>query len=503
MVPKINLVLSLICRDYLADQAAQNPTFKFMPVIFGDTNPQCRVPEVQSLAAKFQLYASLISGIFSALVAPHLGAASDRYGRKKVIAFASLGAFALETITIIVGTNPDTISPYWILLGYFFDGLCGSFTSALALSYSYASDCTPPERRNVSFAYFHGTLFLGMAVGPVLAGYIIKWAGNIMVIFYVALGCHIFFVLFLILFIPESLSKERQHLAQARYNDKLKAADYSTWRAHFEYYNVFEHLSVLWPKEEGSSFALRKNLVLHAAIDTCMFGVAMGTMNVIVLYAEYMFDWDNLESSKFISIINSVRVCGLIIVLPAITRLVRGPVRGKSSKQRGADMLDITLIRLAILFDVSGYIGYSLAKTGTAMIVSGVVASLGGIGSPSLQSSLTKHIPPDRTGQLLGATGLLHALARIVAPTIFNSIYSATVGKFTQTVFVCLGSVFVLAEIFSWFLKPHGMFISALPSIHPSILTRTSTVYLDDPLLYERQPRSSPSDANDATAHDD
>lgn len=462
MVAKVSLILSLICRDYLADQAARDPTFKFMPVIFGDNNPQCRVAEVSSLASKFNLYMSLISGIFSAIVAPHLGAASDRYGRKKVMAFASFGAFANEAITIVVGTNPDTISPYWLLLGCFFDGLCGSFTTAMALSYSYASDCTPPERRNVSFGYFHGTLFIGMAVGPVLSGYLIEWAGNIMVIFYVALACHIFFLLFLILLIPESLSTERQHHAQARYNDKMKLAEYSSWRSVIKNYNLFEPLSILWPTGEGSSFTLRKNLVLHAAIDTCMFGVAMGTMGVLIIYTQFQFGWGTLESSKYISIINSSRSLGLLILLPTVTRLVRGPMRNSSGFHRGADMLDISLIRIAILFDLFGYVGYSLARTGGVMILSGVVASLGGIGSPTLQSSLTKHVPPDRTGQLLGATGLLHALARVVAPTVFNLIYSATVGKFTQTVFVCLGSVFVVAEVFSWLLKPNSKSMASL-----------------------------------------
>lgn len=57
---------------------------------------------------------------------------------------------------------------------------------------------------------------------------------------------------------------------------------------------------------------------------------------------------------------------------------------------------------------------------------------------------------------MLGAAGLLHALARVVGPLIFNSIYSATVGKFTPTVFVCLASTFFLAFVLSWFIKPHG-----------------------------------------------
>ncbi|KAK3064097.1 hypothetical protein LTR53_018626, partial [Teratosphaeriaceae sp. CCFEE 6253] len=51
--------------------------------------------------------------------------------------------------------------------------------------------------------------------------------------------------------------------------------------------------------------------------------------------------------------------------------------------------------------------------------------------------------------------GLLHALARVVAPTVFNAIYSATVGKFTQTVFVCLTATFGLAFVISWFIRPH------------------------------------------------
>ena len=94
------------------------------------------------------------------------------------------------------------------------------------------------------------------------------------------------------------------------------------------------------------------------------------------------------------------------------------------------------------------------------MTLSGVVASIGGIGSPTLQSSLTKHVPPERTGQLLGASGLLHALARVVAPTVFNAIYSGTVGKFTQTVFVCLTATFGVAFFFSWFVRPGGKLFS-------------------------------------------
>jgi len=50
--------------------------------------------------------------------------------------------------------------------------------------------------------------------------------------------------------------------------------------------------------------------------------------------------------------------------------------------------------------------------------------------------------------------GLLHACARIVAPTIFNLIYMATIRSFPQTVFVVLTVMFGCAFGVSWFVRP-------------------------------------------------
>lgn len=411
---------------------------------------------MQSLVARFNLYANLLSGVFSAIISPHLGALSDRIGRKKVIACASLGAFAAEIITIIVGTHPGKVSVYWILLGAFFDGLCGSFTTAMALAFAYASDCSPPERRNVAFGYFHGTLFAGIALGPILAGWLIELTGTVITVFYVSLACHAFFILFVSFVVPESLSKERQLLAREKRRLAQLQSPHKDFLARLRNYNLFEPLWVLRPTGEGSSSKLRRNLFVLAAIDTMMFGVAMGTMQIIIIYAEYRFGWTAVDSSMFLSAVNVCRVLGLIVILPLLTRIFRGPAQEHSAGHKGSDMLDINIIRGTIVFDLLGYIGYAFSPSGAIMVLSGMVAALGGIGSPTLQSSLTKHIPADLTGQVLGASGLLHALARVVAPTIFNLIYSETVGIYAGIVFVCLASIFVIVFILSWFLKPNG-----------------------------------------------
>lgn len=470
VVPRIDLILSLVCRDYFAKQASQEPNFTYLPVVFGKTNDQCNIPAVSAGTSQFMLYLSLIAGLLSAIVSPRLGDLSDRYGRTVLLALCIFGTLVMEAVTTFVAANYETASINWLLVGSFVDGLCGSFTLAIALAHSYGADCSSPERRNVIFGLFHATLFSGIAIGPFLFGLFIKLTGSILVIFYTVMCFHLIPFLVLLFVVPESVSKERQMVAREKSRKKRSESDGTVLQSFLRDINpvnIFKPLAILFPKPDKDQpytlaqramfSPLRKNLVLLASIDTLMLGVAMGTMQIIIIYAKFMFQWDDYESSIFVSATNTGRVITLLVIFPTITRYLRGPQQTVQANS-GSDWLDIASIRLAILFELVGYIGYSLASTGGVFLFSAVVASIGGIGSPALQSSITKHVPPSRTGQILGAMGLLHALARVISPIIFNLIYSATVGKFTQTVFVCLASVFGVSAILSWFIAPGSMF---------------------------------------------
>jgi sugar phosphate permease len=145
-----------------------------------------------------------------------------------------------------------------------------------------------------------------------------------------------------------------------------------------------------------------------------------------------------------------------LVILPLLTRIFRGKDAHKRMRSSGSDLFDLSIIRAAIFFDMMGYLGFVLARRGEIFALSGALAAVGGIGNPTLGAALTKHVPQDKVGQLLGATGLLHAFARVIGPTIFNGIYSATVGSFRQTVFVTLCATFGLAFLCSWFVRPHG-----------------------------------------------
>ena len=462
IAPKLNLILELICSRYFEGMQATHPGFTMVPVDFGGDNDQCRIPEVSARVTEFQLWGTLLAGILSAITAPKLGALSDRYGRKSILVVTSFGTIAGEIITICAAKYPETINVNWLLLGYALDGLTGTFIVAMAIANAYATDCTPPAVRGVAFGYFHGALFTGIAVGPVIAGYLVRKTGHIVIVFYILLGVHVFFVSFITLFVPESLSKKRQLAAREKYRiEHERLGPSSDWVNQLRALNLFEPLKVLWPTGPGTSPALRRNLFFLATVDTIVFGVAMGSLAIIIIYTNYMFGWKSFESGRFMSIVNSSRVFCLLVVLPLVTRLVRGSQKHAArQKNTGCDQFDLWIIRVAVLFDTIGYLGYTLARTGPMLTLSGAVAAVGGIGSPTLQSALTKHVPPEQTGQLLGASGLLHALARVVAPTIFSAIYAATVKDFPQTVFVCLTATFGLAFMVTWTVKKNGMHVN-------------------------------------------
>ena len=471
LVPKLTLILELVCRDYFADRALHDPSFVAAPVVFDGVaaNPQCDEAVIQKLVSEFTLGLQFIAGAM--VMAPRLGALSDRYGRTRVIAFTGLGVFLNELMTILAATYPDTVSVNWLLFGSFLDGLSGTFITAMAITNAYASDCTPPAKRAVVFGWIHGCLFTGIALGPFLANIIIEATGSVLAVFYAAIAVHAVLLPYTYFIVPESLTKERQLEAREKTKpatDSLSTNGHGWHRSPARLFraaiavprDIFLPLGVLWPKGPGASPRLRRNLALLAGIDTILFGVAMGSMTVIVYYSRYMFHWTPVESNTFIATASICRVISVVVVLPIITRLVRGKPDGNGHAPKpntGSDPMDLWLIRASIVLDTLGFVGYSSAHHGPLFFLSGCVASFGGFGSPTLQSSMTKHAPVEVTGQLLGANGLLHGLARVVAPVVLNLIYAQTVELFPRTVFMVLGAVFGIALVLSFFLKSHGM----------------------------------------------
>jgi MFS family permease len=452
LIPKINLILGLVCREYYAERGVTLPSPGF-----GELPEQCRLPEVQARVAQFTMYGTLITGILSAFIAPRLGGLSDRYGRKKLMMLTNMGSLSGEIITIFAAKFPETISLWWILGGYFIDGLCGSLIASTAISHSYTTDCTAPDRRKIIFGYFHGALFAGIALGPLLAAWVIRVTHGVLAMFYISFGCHLTFIALLVFVIPESLSKAKQMAARDKFRIQQEALEPTNdWISYLRNVNFFEPLAVLNPKNDPQTPPdAKRNLVLLSAIDTILFGTARGLIGVILLYAIGHFQLNAETQSIFLACVTSMRVFCLLVILPVLTRIFRG--KGNAPQPRtGASRFEINIIRFGIFIDIAGFIGYLFSANLTMFIASGMIASVGGIGSPTLQAVLTKHVPHDRVGKVLGGLGFLHGIGSVIGPLVFNLLYASTVRDFDRAIFILLIVMFGVVFVLSWLLKPGG-----------------------------------------------
>jgi MFS family permease len=444
-----------------------DPDSSFTPIHLGGENPQCRIPEVQSKVSTFLLVMSMITGLLSTVICPRMGHLSDRYGRTRLLAFASIGGLAAELITILAVKFPDVVDYRWLILGSVFDGLTGSFTAGGILAQSYTTDATPPSKRAVSLGFLSACLFMGLAFGPVLAAEFVKLTGSLLSIFYVALGCHTFFVLFVGFVIPDSLSKRRQKLARENWAKEweLRIESMGYWLATAQTINPFEPLRNLWPTGPGTSRRLRLNLAVLGSSEMVIMGTGFAAGACIILYSEYIFGWGNYESSQFVSALSISRVFVLVILSPIVNYFgrVRPAARQRresglapSEKATGPDRLDFWILRASLVAELIGVIGYITAPDERFFFVCGMVTALGGLGAPTIQAAITKSIPADQTGRVLGAIGVLHSLARSLGPVLINGIYAATVKTFPQAFFVLLFVLFFLVLLASFALKPSG-----------------------------------------------
>jgi DHA1 family tetracycline resistance protein-like MFS transporter len=328
------------------------------------------------------------------LATPLIGAMSDRFGRKPVIAVCvggsvlGLGIFA-TTIATDWSTIPwaaGTALPLALLFaGRLLDGVSGGTAATAA---AVLADVTPPEKRAKAFGLIGVAFGLGFILGPALGGILGRFNVNLPLLIAVLIAA-LNLVLVLAL-LPET------HPAEARI--------------------------ALPPKRELQPFTQLARVFGNPRVRRLcgaffLFFLAFsGFTGVLVLYFKQRFGWGpGLAGAAF-------------LVVGVVATVVQGGLIGPLVKRFGEWKLTL----VGLFFVVAGCVLVPLAKPEQApAMVFPALASLAlgtGLVTPCLRALVSQRLGDSGQGAALGSLQGLQSLGSFIGPPLAGLAYE-TVGR--------------------------------------------------------------------------
>jgi DHA1 family tetracycline resistance protein-like MFS transporter len=316
--------------------------------------------------------------------APLLGRVSDRYGRRPVLLFSVAGTligFLLLGFADPIGRGlaaliaPQSVNVF--ILGILFlsrilDGITGG---NITVAQAYIADITDEQNRAKSLGLIGAAFGLGFIIGPAVGGALSQWGYNLPA--FVAAAVSFLNLLAIFFFLPESLT------AALRDSALLRKRTPFTLKALL--------------------LALQRPIVgplLHVRF---IYGLAFATFqSIFSLYAQAI----GLSSQTTGYVLAYV---GLLSVV------VQGALIGILTRRFRENWLIITGLWLMT--------GALLAWAFTTqlwllLVVLVPLALSGGVLNTVIPSSISKSVPHEEVGGMLGNASALEAITRVIAPSV-------------------------------------------------------------------------------------
>ena len=231
---------------------------------------------------------------------------------------------------------------------------------------------------------------LGFILGPASGGFLSHWGYAVPA--FVSAGLSLMNLFMISIFLPESLPKEKRvhHLSEAKRNHPLK----------------------------GLTAAFTKPIAGPILSSIIVFSLSMSMFeSVFSLFAKQRLEL-SAQNTGFILAYVGVLVAG-----------IQGGGMGMLTKRFPENVL----VRFALITLTLSYIGWALSPNVVVLMIVLVPLSISsGILSTLLRSSLSKAVPTNETGEIMGISAAMESITRIVAPALggwlIGSLSSAAPG---------------------------------------------------------------------------
>lgn len=338
-------------------------TLPVMPALLGDVGLGV------DLGWRFGVFIGIYA-LMQFLLAPAVGALSDRLGRRPVLLVSLLGQ-ALAYAALAVAPSYG-----WLLAARALAGVFGSSTPVVS---AFIADTTPAEERARRFGQLGACMGVGFIVGPLLGGVL---GGMDVRMPFVAAG-----VLAAVNAAWIALTLPKDDVRAPAENTPLLVNPLS---------------ALLWARQLPG---MAPCLVAFAIV--CLVGEVGGT--VWVLYGEDRFAW----TPAMVGI--SLACFGFFHAL--MQGFVAGPLAAWLGERRAAIV--------SMLSDATAYVLIAMAFQGWMAFALMPLFCVGGIASPLLQSMMSASTSEAHQGRLQGLLASVTGLVTVIGPVVISAAYFA------------------------------------------------------------------------------
>jgi MFS family permease len=318
-------------------------------------------------AGKFDIALIIVSyAVCSGLCGPYWGKLSDRIGRKPVIMICLAGG-ALAYVLL------GLASELWMVFAA--RAFAGLMAGNIGVASAMMADLTTPENRARGMGLIGAAFGLGLAMGPVLGGLLAGDGNSFTLPCIVAGGMSVLAIIAAALFLPESVSKQRQAESRALQQDK-------------------QGLSIYQMLKQTGNRLLTCQYVLH---NSCVSAFSY----MFPLWVADLLDW-------------TPREVGIIFGIQGIIMAVmQGGFMGQLIRLLG----EFPLLRVSISLFLCGLLTAAFAETMPVMVTAAFMAMSGAtLCMPVLNTLTSNRTPIALRGRMLGTTSSAGSWGRVIGP---------------------------------------------------------------------------------------
>lgn len=358
----------------LNDRLGESIVFPLLPFLLSGFNADGRT--LGLLAGSYALAQFTVT--------PLIGALSDRFGRRPVIATCVSGSvlgLGLFAVTVSLDWPPGSSLPLILLFSArLVDGVSGG---TAATAGAVLADVTPPERRAQAFGLIGVAFGLGFIIGPFLGGQLARLTVTLPV--WIATGFALLNLVVVLLLLPETHPREARR-QMPRKRDL----------------NPFAQIARV----------MGNPAVGRLCLSFFLFFLSFnGFTAILVLYFKQRFDWGpELATTAF-------------LIVGVIATLVQGGLIGPLVKRFGEWRL--TLFGLGLV--IAGCLlipttDPEQARLGVFSAVA-ILATGTGLVTPSLRSLVSRRLDSEGQGAALGSLQALQSLGSFLGPPLAGLSY--------------------------------------------------------------------------------